>query len=172
MSHFPDRNEFSVELDRSWRQDRSQWALLVIASAIEDGVSVLGEISTSLDQIRVTLQQSAAPHLISARITVMPKSIVVGSTAIATVRGFDQFGQPFPITDPTTVVPSASVPGDVTLAAPTLPGDGSAAFVVTGVNSNPDDAIGATIGTVVAATDSLTITAPSPVLTTATTTLS
>jgi hypothetical protein len=109
--------------------------------------------------------------LFTAEIKLMPKTIVVGGTSNAVLAGFDQFGKPFPLTSADTITPVSSTPADETFGAPTFNADGTATIVVTGLVATAGDSISASVGGVASSSDTLTITAPAPVLTTATLTL-
>lgn len=96
----------------------------------------------------------------------MPKTLEVGQSTTASVQGFDQNGQPFTI-DPAAIawspvdaaVASASV--DTTAGTEMLTGVGAGtATIAVGVTRSD--------GVVISASDSLSVTLPAPVLTSAT----
>ena len=135
-------------------------------------IEELRRIAAILGDIR---ENTTPKQLSGARITLMPKSIVVGGTASAVIAGFDQFGKPFPISSSDSVTLQASTAADVTFGSPSFNADGTVTVSMTGVNPDDSDSITAVVadptGTVTSSADVLTITAPAPVLTTATLTL-
>lgn len=93
----------------------------------------------------------------------MPKSILVGEKATATIAGLDQNGQPLALDSTYSVAYSAS-PNPASVSFGTVNPDGS--VVVVGVAADTVS-IGAVItrpdgGTVTATADTLTISAPPP----------
>lgn len=123
--------------------------------------TLLGEIVHALREIRDELKPK---RLAKARIELMPKTIQVGQTSTALIQGLDQNGQPFAI-QASDVSLTAAVPADVSFGTPTANPDGSVSIVVTGVNADTGDGITATVLGVTSNSDTLTISAPAPVLT-------
>jgi hypothetical protein len=116
---------------------------------------VLLELVEEVRLIRKILQ----PKLFVTEITIMPKTIQVGQTAVAHITGTGSDGNPFKFTTSDSVSLAAVVPADVTFAAPTFNADGSVDVLVTGVNPDAGDAISSTVDGVVSNQDTLTITA-------------
>jgi hypothetical protein len=94
-------------------------------------------------------------------ITIMPKTIAVGATATATLTAVGTDGKPWVFSPADVIALNASVPADVSFAAPVIAADGSSVTVVlTGVNADPSNPISATVDGVVSNSDVLTVGAP------------
>jgi hypothetical protein len=116
-------------------------------------------LSTKLDQILDRL----TPKLQKGSVNLMPKTIAVGGTSLATLALVDTTGAPMVIDATYTVQYSASNPASVSVG--TVNPDGSA--VITGVSADPGNTIGATVtrpdGVVITlSSDTLVITAVTP----------
>jgi hypothetical protein len=136
-------------------ETRSWWALHEISES-------LASIDSTLSAIRVILQSALGPHLQSARITIMPKTITVGQSATAHITAANSDGSVFPITATTHLAVGAAQGTDVAIGAPTFNADGSVDIPITGVAADPSDGITATVDGVASNTDILTITAAAP----------
>lgn len=134
-------------------------------------IKLLQQIARTLGHIQLVVTeilqlQKHKPILVKGKVFIMSKSVVVGSSVLAVIQGFDQNGNPFPLDASYKVAYAASAPSDVSFGA--VNPDGS--DVVTGVAADPGDSISATIqrpdGVVISADpDVLVVTAPVPVLT-------
>jgi len=124
----------------------------------------LREIIKLLQEIFNELQNPPpAQQLKQGKVNLMPKTIQVGGTSLATLVCLDQNGQPMTLDATFKEAYSASAPADVTVGTPNA--DGSA--TITGVAPDPGDTIGCAItrpdGVVITASpDVLTITPPPP----------
>jgi hypothetical protein len=143
------------ELERMTDSTRSFWALHEISES-------LASIDSTLSAIRVILQSALGPHLQSARITIMPKTITVGQSATAHITAANSDGSVFPITATTALVVGAAQGTDVAIGSPTFNADGSVSIPITGVAADPSDGITATVDGISSNTDILTITAAAP----------
>lgn len=136
-------------------------ALLLIARGVESGSRDLHFIAQYLREIRDILKLHPNHQPDRSEITIMPKSIVAGSTStahiVATLKG-----NPFVLTSADAVALVAAVPGDVTFAAPVFNADGSCDIVITGINADAGDSITATVDGITSNADILTITAAGP----------
>jgi len=119
------------------------------------------------------LQQQ--PILTKARISIMPKTVPVGGTANAVIKGVDQNGQPFVLDATYKVTYQSSAPADESFSP--VNADGSDTIAALAPSAASGDQISASItrpdGVVINATpDVLTITAATLVLTSASVVLS
>ena len=90
-------------------------------------------------------------------ITIMPKTILVGASALAHLVATGTDGKPFVLSAADTIALAAATPGDVSFGPPVFNADGSADVPVTGVNADPGDAITATVDGVPSNSDTLTV---------------
>ena len=143
-----------------------------IREDLREIVNALHAILDELQEVEHDVHPKPVPQLFQGKVNLMPKTIQVGGTSLATLVCLDQNGQPFTLDATYKEQYSASAPADVTVGTPNA--DGSA--TITGVAADPGDTIGCSItrpdGVVITAgTDVLTITPappPTPVLTSAT----
>jgi hypothetical protein len=142
-------------------------------------IKLLRELLETAEEQLVALQEILQvlrrPILTFARVTIMPKTVPVGGTANAVIQGLDQNGQPFVLDATYKVAYQSSTPADESFSP--VNADGSDTIAALAASPAAGDQISATItrpdGVVISATpDVLTITAATPVLTSASVVLS
>jgi hypothetical protein len=124
------------------------------------------KIAQDVHAIRTIL---ARPHLTRLELSIMPKTIEVGQTAVAHLTGVGSDGNPFAFTAANNITMSGDA--NASFGPPTFNADGSADVVVTALAVDPADDISATVDGVGSNRDTLTIVAAAPTLSTVTLTL-
>lgn len=171
------RPDYDAELERCWRQDRTQWAALVLARVIEDGADVLREIAGSVNEIAQDIHAIRDKYVTKAKLSSIrirfggnmqgPVTLTSGQSTTATVLYFDQTGAPMPST---FVPPAVTFSIDNSGVASSTPGsDGQSdavAYVTAGV-ANLTASVTSAEGLALSDTETVTcspIVVPPPVL--------
>lgn len=170
--HQDDDHDDYNELDHSTPGGSRGYIDPELRKDLREIVRLLRKIFDELQEIEIDVRPKTVPQLFQGKVNLMPKTIPVGGTSLATLVCLDQNGSPFTLDATYTEAYSASAPADVTVGATNA--DGSA--TITGVAADPGDTIGCVITrpdgvAITAGTDVLTITPvtpPVPVLTSAT----
>ena len=136
-------------------------AILIEARAMESGARDLHFIAQYLKDIRDILKLHPNHQPDRSELTIMPKTIVAGTTATAHITA-TRAGNPFVLTSSDAVALVATTPGDVTFAAPVFNADGSCDIIISGLSADPGDSITATVDGITSNADVLTITAAGP----------